>query len=769
MRLASLALLLSLVAAVAFGPHPRADAQSSLRLVHVGDFDSPVYADNAPGAKRLLFVVEQGGTIEVLRNGRDLARPFLDISELVQSGGEEGLLSVAFAPSYKRSRRFYVYFTNRDGDIEIDEFKRSRHNPARANRNSRRVVLVVNHPVFGNHNGGQLQFGPDGLLYIATGDGGGGGDGDDNARDTGSLLGKLLRIDPRPPNPNASAAGTRLPYRIPSGNPYVGRAGADEIYSYGLRNPWRFSFDGNTLTIGDVGQNAIEEIDAIGLGAARGGNFGWPQYEGTRVFDNGRPGADPPIFPVHEYGRAGGACAVTGGYVVRDPGLPSLRGRYIYADFCIDAIRGFGLGPDGASGDATIGVPLSSISSFGEGVRGQIYVVSLEGGVYRLEESGAAGTLYPRARSSVPLGSDPSRGVARAGDGRGGVSLNQVASFDQPTYVHGPPGAGELLYIVEREGVIKLVRGERKLPGSFLNIKRLVSCCEGERGLFSVAFAPDYERSRRFYVYFTNGGGDIEVDEFKRSEGSAMKADPGSRRKLLEIEHSEFTNHNGGQLAFGPDGLLYIGTGDGGGGGDPDENGQDKGTLLGKLLRIDPRPKGNRPYRIPRANPYVGRGGDDEIYSIGLRNPWRFSFDGKFIAIGDVGQDAFEEIDYVSVRKARGANFGWDVFEGNSRFEGGSIANHTGPIHTYGHGGGNCSITGGYVVKDDRISSLRGRYVYADLCAGEIRSLVPRPGDAKGDRALGVQGLPGITSFGVDDRNRLYATAGSGLYRFDPS
>ncbi len=361
-----------------------AAGQSVLRLAKVGDFDAPVYAENAPGAKRLLFVVEQPGVVRVLRKHRTLPRPFLDINELVTSGGESGLLSIAFSPDYQRSRRFYVYFTNNDGDIEIDEFKRSRQSDVRATESSRRVVLVIDHGQASNHNGGQLQFGPDGMLYIGTGDGGGSGDGFDNARHPEELLGKLLRIDPRLPS-DASGLG----YRIPAGNPYAGGAdpGADEVYAYGLRNPWRFSFDGNVLTIGDVGQGSIEEVDVIGVGNARGANFGWPQYEGTRLFDEDRPGADPPVFPVHEYTHDEGGCTVTGGYVVHDPGLPALEDRYIYADFCIGELRSFGLsGTAGAVGDASLGLSVPQISSFGEGVRGQIYALSLDGPVYRLEQ-----------------------------------------------------------------------------------------------------------------------------------------------------------------------------------------------------------------------------------------------------------------------------------------------------------------------------------------------------------------------------------------------
>ncbi len=386
-RIRKSALAVLAVAVAAAVAATGAAGQTGLRLAKVGDFNAPVYAEDAPGAKRLLFVVEQPGVVRVLRRHRTLPRPFLDISELVGFGGEQGLLSIAFPPDYERSRRFYVYYTNKQGDIEIDEFKRSRRSDVRATKSSRRVVLVINHRQASNHNGGQLQFGPDGMLYIGTGDGGGSGDGFDNARHPGNLLGKLLRIDPRPPKPGSGAP--RLPYRIPADNPYggAGNSGADEVYAYGLRNPWRFSFDGNLLAIGDVGQGSIEEVDVIGVGNARGANFGWPQYEGTRLFDEDRPGADPPVFPVHEYTHNEGGCTVTGGYVVHDPGLPALEGRYIYADFCIGELRSFGLsGTQGAVGDASLGLSVPQISSFGEGVRGQIYALSLDGPVYRLEQ-----------------------------------------------------------------------------------------------------------------------------------------------------------------------------------------------------------------------------------------------------------------------------------------------------------------------------------------------------------------------------------------------
>jgi len=343
-----------------------------------------------------------------------------------------------------------------------------------------------------------------------------------------------------------------------------------------------------------------------------------------------------------------------------------------------------------------------------------------------------------------------------------------VASFDQPVYVHGPEGAGDVVFVVEQEGRVKVMRGDRRLPGSFLDIAGKVSCC-GERGLLSIAF-PDFRRDRRFYVYFTDRQGDIRIVQYKRKRGGKLKAAEGSARTILEIPHRRFPNHNGGQLQFGPDGLLYIGTGDGGGANDPAGNAQDRGSLLGKLLRINPLRRGRRhPYGIPASNPYAGRKGRDEIFARGLRNPWRFSFDRRRILIGDVGQDAAEEVDAEKLAKARGANFGWDAYEGNRLIEPPAPSGHERPIHTYPLGGGNCAITGGYVVRDPRLGKrLRGRYVYGDFCAGELRSLVPDLGGARRDRSLGLPRVPSLSSFGVDDRRRLYvASLDGGVFRLE--
>ena len=360
---------------------PRAAAVPTARLVPIGRFSSPVALAAPPGDRTRVFVVEQDGRIRVVRNGRVLTRPFLDIADRVQAGGEQGLLGLAFAPDYAQSGRFYVYFTRRDERQTLVEYRRSAASADRADPGSARVLFVHDDPE-PNHNGGQLQFGPDGLLYIGTGDGGGGYDQHGrygNAQSLASPLGKILRIDPTP-------SGGR-PYTIPPGNPFVGRSGAlPETYAYGLRNPWRFSFDRATgaLVIGDVGQDKIEEVDFMPAGRARGANFGWRVFEGNARQTNERaPGAVPPVYT---YRHSGGNCSITGGYVVRDRALRSLYGRYLFADFCVAGVRSIRLARPRARGLARVRGTSSvgQISAFGEDAAGRLYVLSLAGPVYRL-------------------------------------------------------------------------------------------------------------------------------------------------------------------------------------------------------------------------------------------------------------------------------------------------------------------------------------------------------------------------------------------------
>jgi glucose/arabinose dehydrogenase len=366
----------------------------------------------------------------------------------------------------------------------------------------------------------------------------------------------------------------------------------------------------------------------------------------------------------------------------------------------------------------------------------------------------------------------PACGSARQGSG-GKVALKKVGQFDHPVYVTGAPGFPKLLFVVEQPGRVAVLSGGHRLPHVFLDIRGMVGYDEAERGLLSIAFPPDYRQSGSFYVYYVNRAGNIRIDEFKRA--GATRASAGSQRQVIEIPHPVNANHNGGQMQFLGD-LLYFGTGDGGSGGDPPNNAQNKDVLLGKLLRIDPRPAGGAPYSVPPSNPFVGAPGRDEIYSYGLRNPFRFSFDTVSakqprIAIGDVGQNKFEELDYTTVAAADGANFGWDALEGFAPYteESGGTADPGGttkPIFAYSHSrAGSCSIIGGYVVADPHLRSLYKRYLYADLCEGQLRSLVPHLKRASDDRKVGLA-VESPTSFGEDDAHHVYVSSLSGsVYR----
>ncbi|HET6508463.1 MAG TPA: PQQ-dependent sugar dehydrogenase [Baekduia sp.] len=355
-----------------------AATHGGVRLVKVGAFDGPLYVTAPPRDTRRIFVVQQGGKIIAMRDGRKLATPFLDVTSRVTSGGEQGLLGLAFAPDYASTGLFYVYFTGRDQKQHLVEYRRRTQDVA--DPASARTVFVHDDPE-ANHNGGQLAFGPDGYLYVGTGDGGGGNDqhgARGNAQNLASPLGKILRIDPR-------AKGAR-PFTPAPGNPFVHRSGArPEIYAYGLRNPWRFSFDraDGDLVIGDVGQDAVEEIDFARKGTARGANYGWRPWEGRRRnFDEPAPGAK---FPVLTKAHKDGWCSITGGYVVRDRAVPGLYGRYVYGDYCKGQIRSARLSAGRAAEDQAVpGLPkVSGLDSFGEDARGRVYAVSQSGPVYR--------------------------------------------------------------------------------------------------------------------------------------------------------------------------------------------------------------------------------------------------------------------------------------------------------------------------------------------------------------------------------------------------
>ena len=295
--------------------------------------------------------------------------------------------------------------------------------------------------------------------------------------------------------------------------------------------------------------------------------------------------------------------------------------------------------------------------------------------------------------------------------------------------------------MVERAGRVQILLNGKKQATPFLDVTSIVTTSV-EAGLLSMALAPDYATSGLVYIYYIDNAGQhsIRIREFRRSASDPNRVDPTTGREVLQIPHAENENHYGGQLQFGPDGFLYAGTGDGGDGGDPPNNAQNRNVLLGKLLRIDPRGATPGAHTNPADNPFAAGGGAPEIYAFGLRNPWRFSFDraNGALAIGDVGQDQIEEIDFVTKDAGRGANFGWHNYEGTQLFGGNAaVAGVVPPIQEYSHAGGNCSVTGGYVVHDRSLPSLVGRYVYADYCVGQLRSLLPT-GPTRDDRAVGA-------------------------------
>ena len=255
------------------------------------------------------------------------------------------------------------------------------------------------------------------------------------------------------------------------------------------------------------------------------------------------------------------------------------------------------------------------------------------------------------------------------------VTLQGIARMREPVYLMQPPGHNSQLYVVQKRGAVRIVTNDHLLARPFLDIHRLVkhNGPAGDPGMAAIAFPTDYGRTGRFYVSYNNRRDALQVDEFRRSAGNPLVADPASRRPILSIPEPTEAHH-GGLIVFGPDGYLYLGAGDGGPPGDPAGNAQNLNVLLGKLLRIDPVPSGAKPYTIPADNPFVGGPGRDEIWAYGLRNPRRFSFDRptKTIAIGDVGNDRYEEIDYLPIAESRGANFGWPAYEGFAAFRGAS-------------------------------------------------------------------------------------------------
>jgi len=355
-----------------------ASALTSLKLQTVTkSLSAPILLTAPPGDTNRLFVVEQGGTIKILErtSGTELGT-FLTITGIT-SGGERGLLGLAFDPQYDSNGRFYVHYTDTTGTIIIARFLASATNPNVADPASQAILVSIPHPTFANHNGGMVAFGPDGCLYAGIGDGGSAGDPSNNAQHLTNRLGKLLRIDP--------ATGTACTNRTL--NPFVLGSGHPLVWGYGLRNPWRFSFDGDDLYIGDVGQNSREEINvSTGPSAGRGLNYGWRLMEGSACFNpatNCNTGGL--TLPVLEYTHDKGACSVIGGYVYRGQVVPAIQGTYFYADFCAGFVRSFRVN-NGSVIEKTEWPLLAapSISSFGQDGLGELYLTTLSGTVFRI-------------------------------------------------------------------------------------------------------------------------------------------------------------------------------------------------------------------------------------------------------------------------------------------------------------------------------------------------------------------------------------------------
>jgi glucose/arabinose dehydrogenase len=518
--------------------HSRADRDPQSGVIQVeevaADLDRPVFVTAAPGDSRLYVVESHTGEVEILdpQTGEVNATPFLQLRDGdISEGNEQGLLGLAFHPDYAANGRFYAHLTNADGDIEIREYIRSESDPDRADRDSGRVLLTIPHGEASNHNGGWIGFGPDGYLHIAIGDGGAGQS--HNAQDTGSLLGKILRIDV---NGDDFPGDDGRNYGIPQDNPFVGQPGADEIWAYGLRNPWRASFDRDTgdFYIGDVGQGSWEEVDLIAARSEGGQNFGWDLFEGDHP-----PSPDGFTGPIAEYahqtGPFGGE-AITGGYVYRGPGNDD--GLYVFADFISDNL--WTLKYDGAGavdfenrnsqlrGDLE---GFTNIASFGEGPDGTLYAVSLSGRIFRISPSAAAGDGADRLyggdgedRAYGGAGADRLYGEGGADILSGGIGADRLFGGDGADRLSG--GAGRDRFVVQDNGDSALGGADRILDlesRDRIDLSRLdanegaagdqafvrVADFTGEAGELRVRYAAGSDRT--FIEGDTDGDGRVDL------------------------------------------------------------------------------------------------------------------------------------------------------------------------------------------------------------------------------------------------------------------
>jgi glucose/arabinose dehydrogenase len=379
--------------------------------------------------------------------------------------------------------------------------------------------------------------------------------------------------------------------------------------------------------------------------------------------------------------------------------------------------------------------------------------------------SGSEGTQGPTTpsgspppSSAAPVTTNPATADRTQADlGSVRLALRKVATLDQPLALAVRTG-DSALYVAEKTGRVMAIRDGRVDQTPVLDLSSEVSG-GGEQGLLGLAFSPD---GNSLYASFTDLNGDTRVKVYAMRGGTA---DPGSARDVLHVDQP-YSNHNGGEVIFGPDGDLYVGLGDGGSEGDPQDQGQDLGTLLGKILRIAPEPDGS--YSVPADNPFVSRdGARGEIWAYGLRNPWRFSFDRTTgdLWIGDVGQNAWEEVDFRPASSTGGENYGWSLREGNHEYKGSRPPDNVDPIFEYSHESGGCVVTGGYVYRGSAIPKLQGAYVFADYCLGRINALVQRDGRMAARRTFDLK-VPAVASFGEDRNGELYALSlEGGVYR----
>ena len=395
-----------------------------------GNVTNPVFITHAGDGSGRLFIVEQTGRIKIFNGTNLLASPFLDISSMTLFSGEQGLLSMAFHPGYKTNGQFYVYFTNPDGSSNVvARFTASSPNASTVNTNTLQTVLRIPHPDNANHNGGQLQFGPDGYLYIGTGDGGSGCDPPNNAQNLGALLGKMLRVD---------VNNFAMNYTIPPSNPFIATNGAlPEIWAYGLRNPWRFSFDRLTgdLWIGDVGQSAREEIDFQPVGSPGGENYGWRCFEGFLTNSCALACSNyPTILPILDYDHSSNRCAVMGGYRYRGSRITPLFGTYFYADECGGQIYSAATNNVGAWTNALVANTSFTITTFGEDQAGEVYFSNYGGGaIYRIVWRDTDGDGMPDDWEQQYFG-DPTNASASAdSDNDGFTNLQEFLAGTDPT------------------------------------------------------------------------------------------------------------------------------------------------------------------------------------------------------------------------------------------------------------------------------------------------------------------------------------------------